>query len=94
VDAANSLITKNKEQIKKTVYSKNEKGSRVTVFSSYSDYEEAYLVSTKILDMMRDKGYSYSDFAILYRTNVQSRILEESMRKRMIRYKVYGSQSF
>lgn len=94
VDAANSLITKNKEQIKKTVFSKKEKGSRVTVLSAYSDYEEGYLVSTKIMDMMRDKGYSYSDFAILYRTNAQSRVLEESLRKRMIKYKVYGSQSF
>ena len=94
VNAANSLIEKNKEQIKKTVYSENEKGSRVTVLSAYSDYEEGYLVSSKILDLMRDKGFSFSDFAILYRTNAQSRILEESMRKRMIKYKVYGGQSF
>ncbi|MDR2915972.1 MAG: UvrD-helicase domain-containing protein, partial [Tannerella sp.] len=94
VDAANSLITKNKEQIKKTVYSENEKGSRITVLSAYSDYEEGYLVSSKILEMMRDKGYSYSNFAILYRTNAQSRVLEEALRKRMIKYKVYGGQSF
>ena len=94
VDAANSLIDKNKEQIKKTVFSEKEKGSRVTILSAYSDYEEGYLVSTKIMDMMRDKGYSYSDFAILYRTNAQSRVLEESLRKRMIKYKVYGAQSF
>jgi DNA helicase-2/ATP-dependent DNA helicase PcrA len=94
VNAANSLITKNKERIDKTVYSENEKGSRVTVHSTYSDYEEGYLVSSVILDMMRDEGYSYSDFAILYRTNAQSRILEEAMHKRMIKYKVYGSQSF
>ncbi len=94
VDAANSLITKNKEQIKKTVFSENAKGSRITVLSAYSDYEEGYLVSTKILDMMRDKGYSYSDFAILYRTNAQSRVLEEALRKRTIKYKVYGAQSF
>ena len=94
VDAANSLIAKNEEQIRKTVFSKNAKGSRVTVFSSYSDYEEAYLVSAKILDMMKESGYSYADFAILYRTNAQSRILEETMRKRMIKYKIYGSQSF
>jgi DNA helicase-2/ATP-dependent DNA helicase PcrA len=94
VNAANSLIEKNKEQIKKTVFSENEKGSKVAVISSYSDYEEAYLVSAQIIDMMRNKGYSYADFAILYRTNAQSRILEETMRKRMIKYKVYGSQSF
>ena len=94
VDAANSLIEKNKEQIKKTVYSENEKGSKVTILEAYSDYEEGYLVSSKILDMMNDKGHSFSDFAILYRTNAQSRVLEESLRKRMIKYKVYGSQSF
>ncbi|MDR1381270.1 MAG: UvrD-helicase domain-containing protein [Tannerella sp.] len=94
VDAANSLITKNREQIRKTVYSENEQGSKVAVFSSYSDYEEGYLVSSGILDMMRDRGYSYSDFAILYRTNAQSRVLEEVLRKRMIKYRVYGGQSF
>ncbi|MDR1222541.1 MAG: UvrD-helicase domain-containing protein [Tannerella sp.] len=94
VDAANSLIAQNKEQIKKTVYSKNEKGSRVSVLSSYSDYEEAYLVSAKIPDMMAKKGYSYADFAILYRTNAQSRVLEEAMRKHALKYKIYGAQSF
>jgi DNA helicase-2/ATP-dependent DNA helicase PcrA len=94
VDAANSLIAKNKEQIRKTVYSENAKGSRVAIRSSYSDYEEGYLVSSGILDMMQDKKYSYSDFAILYRTNAQSRVLEEVLRKRMIKYKIYGAQSF
>jgi DNA helicase-2/ATP-dependent DNA helicase PcrA len=94
VDAANSLISKNVEQIRKNVYSEKEKGSRITVLSSYSDYEEGYLVSSKILEMMRYKGYSYSDFAILYRTNSQSRVLEDALRKRMIKYKVYGTQSF
>jgi DNA helicase-2/ATP-dependent DNA helicase PcrA len=94
VDAANSLIAKNKEQIRKTVFSENEKGGRVSVISSYSDYEEAYLVTVRIMDMMQDKRYSFADFAVLYRTNAQSRVLEEAMRKRMIRYKIYGSQSF
>jgi DNA helicase-2/ATP-dependent DNA helicase PcrA len=94
VDAANSLIAKNKEQIRKTVFSENEKGGRVSVISSYSDYEEAYLVTVRIMDMIQDKRYSYADFAVLYRTNAQSRVLEEAMRKRMIRYKIYGSQSF
>jgi DNA helicase-2/ATP-dependent DNA helicase PcrA len=94
VGAANSLIAKNKEQIKKTIYSKKEKGSKLMIFSTYSDYEEGYLVSSRLMDMMRDNDYSYSDFAILYRTNAQSRVLEEAMRKRMIPYKVYGSQSF
>ena len=94
VNAANSLIEKNSGQIKKTVYSEKEKGSRIAVISSYSDYEEGYLVSTRIIEMMRDNNYSYSDFAILYRTNAQSRALEEALRKRMIKYRVYGSQSF
>jgi Superfamily I DNA and RNA helicases len=93
VDAANSLIEKNVEQIKKTVYSKNEKGSKVKIISAYSDYEEGYLVSSKIIEMMQE-GNTSSDFAILYRTNAQSRALEESLRKRMIKYKVYGGQSF
>ena len=94
VDAANSLIAKNEEQIKKTVYSENEKGNKITILSAYSDYEEGYLVSTKILDMIRDNGNSYSDFAILYRTNAQSRVMEEALRKRSMPYKVYGAQSF
>ncbi|MDR0699705.1 MAG: UvrD-helicase domain-containing protein [Tannerella sp.] len=94
VDAANSLIAKNKEQIEKTVYSENKKGGKIIVLSSYSDYEEGYLVSARILDMIRDTGYSYSDFAILYRTNAQSRVIEDVLRKRMIKYKIYGSQSF
>jgi DNA helicase-2/ATP-dependent DNA helicase PcrA len=94
VAAANSLIAKNKEQIRKTVYSENRKGSKVSVLSAYSDYEEGYLVSAGIVDMMQQQGYSYSDFAVLYRTNAQSRVLEEVLRKRMIKYKVYGAQSF
>ena len=94
VDAANSLILKNKEQIKKTIYSRNEKGSKISVLSSYSDYEEGYIVASKIEEMKRQQGCKYSDFAVLYRTNAQSRVMEEAMRKRMIRYKVYGSLSF
>ena len=94
VNAANSLIAKNTNQIQKTVYSEKEKGSRIIVTSSYSDYEEGYLVSAKILDKIRNKGCAYADFAILYRTNAQSRIFEEVMRKRLIKYKIYGAQSF
>jgi DNA helicase-2/ATP-dependent DNA helicase PcrA len=94
VDAANSLIEKNKEQIKKKVFSTNEKGNKITVLSSYSDYEEGYIVATKIWEMKQQSGYSFSDFAILYRTNAQSRVLEEALRKRMISYKVYGALSF
>jgi DNA helicase-2/ATP-dependent DNA helicase PcrA len=94
VDAANSLIRKNKEQIPKTVYSEKEKGSKVFLASSYSDYEEAYIVASKI-DELRMKGhYQFADFAVLYRTNAQSRVLEEALRKRNIPYKIYGGLSF
>ena len=94
VDAANSLISNNIEQIQKTVFSKNEKGSKITVLSTYSDYEEGYVVSSKIWDMKHESDCSFADFAVLYRTNAQSRVLEEAMRKRMINYRVYGSLSF
>lgn len=94
VDAANSLITKNKEQIHKTVYSEKEKGSKLSLVSAYSDYDEAYMVSSKIMDMIHYNDYSFSDFAILYRTNAQSRVLEETLRNRTIKYRVYGAQSF
>jgi len=95
VDAANSLIEKNKEQIRKTVFSEKEKGTKVSVTPSYSDYEEGYIVASRIETMRMDSpGYGYSDFAILYRTNAQSRILEEALRKRGIPYKIYGGLSF
>jgi len=95
VDAANSLIHKNKEQIHKVVYSENKKGNKVSIYSSYSDYEEGYAVASKINEMrIKGEGYNYADFAILYRTNAQSRILEEALRKRSIPYKIYGGLSF
>jgi DNA helicase-2/ATP-dependent DNA helicase PcrA len=94
VDAANSLIRKNKEQIPKTVYSEKEKGSRILLASSYSDYEEAYIVASKIEELRREGRYSFAGFAVLYRTNAQSRILEEALRKRNIPYKIYGGLSF
>ena len=93
VNAANSLIHKNTQQIHKTVYSEKEEGSKVCVCASYSDYEEGYAVAGKINDM-RMQNYDYADFAILYRTNAQSRILEEALRKRGIPYKIYGGLSF
>mgnify|MGYP004649109193 CR=1 FL=1 len=93
VNAANSLIHKNKEQIEKTVYSEKEEGSRLALYSSYSDYEEGYSVAARIQEMRMCK-YNYADFAILYRTNAQSRILEEALRKRNIPYKIYGGLSF
>ena len=94
VNAANSLIDKNTEQIRKTVYSEREEGSKVALLSSYSDYEEAYTVAARIGEMRRRQDYDYTDFAILYRTNAQSRVLEEALRKRGIPYKIYGGLSF
>ena len=95
VNAANSLIDKNTRQIPKTVYSEKEAGSKVSVFTSYSDYEEGYAVASRINEMRGIRGtFSYADFAILYRTNAQSRILEEALRKRGIPYKIYGGLSF
>lgn len=93
VNAANSLIDKNMKQIRKTVYSEKEEGSKLSVCSSCSDYEEGYAVAGKINEM-RMRNYDYADFAILYRTNAQSRILEEALRKRGIPYKIYGGLSF
>lgn len=94
VNAANSLIHKNKQQIQKKVFSENEEGSKLKVFATYSDYEEAYLVASSIYKLKTGKGYEYADFAILYRTNAQSRILEEALRKRGIPYRIYGGLSF
>ena len=94
VNAANSLIHKNKEQIHKNVYSEKEEGSKVRIFASYSDYEEGYAVASAINELRLRKDYDYADFAILYRTNAQSRILEEALRKRGIPYKIYGGLSF
>ena len=94
VNAANSLIHKNKEQIHKNVYSEKEEGSKVRISASYSDYEEGYAVASAINELRLRKDSDYADFAILYRTNAQSRILEEALRKRGIPYKIYGGLSF
>lgn len=94
VKAANSLIGNNKYQIKKTTFSMNEKGSKLDLINAYSDLEEAMLVANKLAGLRLGKGYSYGDFAILYRTNAQSRVFEEEFRKRGIPYIVYGGLSF
>ncbi|MDR1119533.1 MAG: UvrD-helicase domain-containing protein [Dysgonamonadaceae bacterium] len=94
VNAANSLIGKNVEQIHKKVYSEKEKGEKIQVLSAYSDYEEGYSIAARISEMRMQKQYAYKDFAILYRTNAQSRIFEESLRKNNIPYKIYGGLSF
>lgn len=94
VNAANSLIKQNKEQIQKTVFSEKEEGEKLEVVSAFSDFEEGVIVTNKIQDMRRSKDASYSDFVILYRTNAQSRVFEESLRKKNIPYRIYGGLSF
>lgn len=94
VDAANSLIAKNNGQIKKHVFSENETGQKITVTKCLTDIEEGFFVSNSILDCSLTDQQMYSDFAILYRTNAQSRIFEEALRKRNIPYRVYGGISF
>ena len=94
VDAANSLIVKNKEQIRKTIYSENDRGSLLQLTGTYSDLEESYQVANKIQSLHNNDGYPYRACAILYRTNAQSRTLEEALRKRDIQYRIYGGLSF
>ena len=94
VQAANSLIRKNERQIPKDVYSRNEEGERLTLKPAYSDREEALIVCQDIKRIKRQDGCQYSDFAILYRTNSQSRSFEEQMRKDGIPYRIYGGLSF
>lgn len=94
VRAANSLIEKNQWQIRKEVFSEKEKGEAIGVYQAYSDVEEGEIVVNKINELRRENDYVYSDFAILYRTNAQSRIFEEAMRKRGMPYRIYGGLSF
>ena len=94
VQAANSLIRKNERQIPKDVYSENEHGEKLTLKPAYSDKEEAIIVCKDIQRIRRQDHAEYSDFAILYRTNAQSRSFEEQMRKDGIPYRIYGGLSF
>jgi DNA helicase-2/ATP-dependent DNA helicase PcrA len=94
VNAANSVIAKNHGQIRKTVWSANETGSRISIERVMTDMEEGYFVSNHILDTVLSEQQQYYDFAILYRTNAQSRIFEESLRRRNIPYKIYGGVGF
>ena len=94
VQAANSLIRKNERQIQKDVYSRNEEGERLTLKPAYSDREEAIIVCQDIKRIRRQDDCQWSDFAILYRTNAQSRSFEEQMRKDNIPYRIYGGLSF
>lgn len=94
IDAAGSLIEKNTRQLPKNVYSENEPGDKISVISAYSDLEEAFLIANLINQTKLSEHDSYDEYAVLYRTNAQSRALEESLRKRNIPYRIFGSVSF
>ena len=94
VNAANSVIDHNKDQIKKKVWSDNEEGDLITVLRATSDGEEGILVANSIFGYKMSQQLNNKDFAILYRTNSQSRSLEEALRKKNIPYKIYGGLSF
>ncbi len=105
IGAANSLIDKNKRQIKKNIFSENPVGAKVNVVECYNDYEEAYVVASTITSLKMREGCSYEDFAVLYRTNAQSRVLEDALgsgglknkhgdKRRPIPYRIYGGLSF
>jgi DNA helicase-2/ATP-dependent DNA helicase PcrA len=94
VNAANSLIKKNTEQLEKNVFSTNDVGDKIVITGAFSDFEEGMIVSNKVMEMRRSNKSSYGDFAILYRTNAQSRIFEEAFRKKNIPYRIYGGLSF
>jgi DNA helicase-2/ATP-dependent DNA helicase PcrA len=94
VNAANNIIAKNKRQIPKTVFSELEHGKPIKVFSALTDNEEGFMVVQEIAETQLRDHYKNSDYAILYRTNAQSRIFEEALRKRNIPYKIYGGLSF
>lgn len=94
VEAANSLIKHNRNQIPKDVFSENAKGEKIQYKPAYSDKEEAVIVAKDMKRIRREDGCQYSDFAILYRTNAQSRSFEEEFRKQGIPYRIYGGLSF
>jgi DNA helicase-2/ATP-dependent DNA helicase PcrA len=94
VNAANTIIANNEGQIKKNVYSMNEAGEKIQVMQAMTDSEEGFNVSSDIFDKKLSQQLNWSDFAILYRTNAQSRIFEETLRRKNIPYKIYGGLSF
>jgi len=94
VNAANSIISNNKRQIPKTVFSEKEKGNPIKILSALTDHEEGFMVVQEIAETQLRNHYRNADYAILYRTNAQSRIFEEALRKRNIPYKIYGGLSF
>jgi len=94
VKAANSIIAHNQEQLQKKVWTANEQGELITVFKAISDYEEGNYVSEQIFEWAQQNQWHYGNFAILYRTNAQSRSFEDALRKRNIPYRIYGGLSF
>ncbi|MBR1521465.1 MAG: UvrD-helicase domain-containing protein [Bacteroidaceae bacterium] len=94
VEAANSLIDKNSRQIHKSIFSANDRGEKLHVLDTHSDLEEAQLVVNTIRSIKRKEGCEYNDFAILYRTNAQSRVFEDTFRKESLPYRIYGGLSF
>jgi DNA helicase-2/ATP-dependent DNA helicase PcrA len=94
VEAANSVIARNKEQIPKQLFSRNEEGEKIKVIKALTDREEGNQIVTEIYRIARDKCQDYGQFAVLYRTNAQSRLVEEALRKQNIPYKIYGGTSF
>ncbi len=94
VNAANSLIKKNKTQIPKNTFSENSEGSKIELIRTITDKEEGLRVANRIMEFRMNEHFNFNDFAILYRTNAQSRIFEESLRKQNIPYKIFGGLSF
>lgn len=94
VEAANSLIAKNRMQLKKNCFSEHERGDLIELINAYTEQEEGFLVASSIMDQIRKTHEPYSSFAILYRTNAQSRVIEEALRKRNMPYKIYAGHSF
>ena len=94
VEAANSIISKNKDQIQKTVWTDNAEGNKIAVIRTLTDNEEGKIIASKIFDLKQSTPISFNDLAILYRTNRQSRAFEEALRKFNIPYKIYGGLSF
>ncbi len=94
VNAANAIIANNEGQIHKKVFSKNEAGEKIMVMQSMTDMEEGFNIASDIFDKKYSQQLNWSDFAVLYRTNAQSRIFEETMRRKNIPYKIYGGLSF
>lgn len=94
VNAANSIIEKNKKRLQKQAFSKGDVGEKIGVVKAYTDKEEAMLIASDIVDTIRDQRIGYDQIAILYRTNAQSRALEEALRGRNVPYKIFGGVSF